>query len=64
MRQRQRTSDTHTHDQADPSGNPGGLAQVRETAHRLAAAADAAINVALSGNSEAFLAASRQRSAQ
>ena len=65
MRQHQRSSDAQARLQGDPACNPGAdLSQVRESAQQLAAAADAAISAAISGDSESFLASSRQRSAQ
>jgi len=47
-----------------PAGGGPSLEQTRAAAERYLNAADAAINHALSGNAEAFLAASRQEGGQ
>ena len=64
MRQRQQheeAADVVT--PAEPTG-PTDATEIRVDAERFLAAADEAIEGALSGDSEAFLAASRQTSAQ
>jgi hypothetical protein len=62
----QRRHDQRTTPQAasSPAGGGPGLDQARLQAQRLLDAADAAITRALSGNAEAFLAASRQQGGQ
>ena len=74
MRQRQRNQPEHqTAGEQIPPGRPfstgdgGGtdnLDQLRESADRLLAAADDAIDRTLSGNSDAFLEANRQHGGQ
>lgn len=66
MRQRQRAvqdSDRQVQPAVEPPGG-NATADVRVAAERFLTAADEAIERALSGDSEAFLAASRQTSAQ
>lgn len=68
MRFRERANDDlHEQEQQNPpSGTPAGenLDRLREAAELLLAAGGDAINRALSGNSEAFLAANRQQGGQ
>ena len=66
MTERQKVNHDRARQMA-PSGEDGGghdTTEVRRAAERFLAAADEAIERALSGDSEAFLAASRQTSAQ
>ncbi len=68
MRFRQRDDEEASrreHEAADhPAARDSGDDQAREAAERFLASADEAIDRALSGDSEAFLAASRQQGGQ
>jgi len=65
MRQRQRTHDDGDHGSNGPGGQGGNLDALRDAGHDLLAAGDEAISKGLShGNSEAFLAATRQEGGQ
>lgn len=66
MRFRERYNEPREHLQGPPSGNPdgGNLDSVRQAGEQLFQAADDAINRALSGDSLAFLHATRQEGGQ
>jgi hypothetical protein len=66
MRFRERRNEEKARPADSGSAAPGGagLDQLREETERLLAAGDAAIEHALSGDSEKFLAANRQRGGQ
>ena len=67
MRERERRADEHEPEPQQPAdGRPGAdnLTAHTEAAQRLLAAGDDAIERALSGNSETFLAATRQHGGQ
>jgi hypothetical protein len=65
MRFRERSHDDEERQQHQPDGSGGspgeGLAHMRQAGEDFLRAGDDAINRALSGNSEAFLAANRQQ---
>ena len=64
MKQREHTSDEGPGPQAGPAGGAGNLNAAREAATAFFAAGDAAINKALSGDSEQFNQSVRQDGGQ